>query len=145
MNDLPGALIQLRRALRPDGLFLASFPALGTLAELRTALTSAEADVLGGASPRVSPFPALGDLAGLLGRAGFALPVADVEELTLSYADPLALLRELRWAGEANAVAQRSRAVPPADLFARAAALLLGPDGRSRVTLRLATVTGWAG
>ncbi len=144
VNDLPGALIQLRRALRPDGLFLASFPALGTLAELRTALTAAEAELQGGASPRVSPFPALGDLAGLMGRAGFALPVADVEVITLSYPDPLALMRELRWAGEANAVAQRSRAWPRPALFARAAAALAGPDGRCTVALRLATVTGWA-
>jgi SAM-dependent methyltransferase len=144
VNDLPGALIQIRRTLRPDGLFLASMPALGTLGELRTALTAAEAELTGGASPRVSPFPELRDLAGLLGRAGFALPVADVEEIALSYADPLALLRDLRAAGETNAVAQRSRRWPGPALFARAALALLGADGRTRVTLRLATMTGWA-
>ena len=99
VNDLPGALIQIRRTLRPDGLFLASLPALGTLAGLRAALTSAEADLTGGASPRVSPFPEVRDLAGLLQRAGFALPVADVEEITLCYANPLALLQDLRAAG----------------------------------------------
>jgi SAM-dependent methyltransferase len=113
INDLPGALIQLRRALRPDGLLLASLPALGSLAELRRALTEAEAALTGGASPRVSPFPELRDCAGLLQRAGFALPVADLEELRLLYADPMALLAELRAAGEANAVRLRDKRVPP--------------------------------
>ncbi len=124
VNDLPGALIQLRRALRPDGLFLASVPALGTLAELRAALTEAEAALTGGAAPRVSPFPELRDCAALLQRAGFALPVADVEEMRLAYADPLALLRELRAAGEANALAQRDRRVPPRALFPTALAAM---------------------
>ena len=113
VNDLPGCLIQLRQALRPDGLLLASLPMLGTLTELRTALTEAESALLGGASPRVSPFPDLRDGAGLLQRAGFALPVADVEEISLLYADPLALLRDLRAAGETNAVAIRDRRIPP--------------------------------
>ena len=99
VNDLPGALIQLRLALRPGGLLLASLPALGTLAELRQALTEAEAALTGGAAPRVSPFVELRDCAALLQRAGFALPVADVEDLRLLYADPFALLRELRAAG----------------------------------------------
>jgi len=144
VNDLPGALIQIRRTLRSDGLFLASLPALGTLAELRTALAVAEDSLAGGASPRVSPFPALGDLAGLLQRAGFSLPVADVADIVLSYADPLTLLRDLRAAGETNAVAQRSRRWPGPALFARAAAALPGTAGRSRTTLRLATMTGWA-
>ena len=132
VNDLPGALIQLRQALRPDGLLLASLPALGTLAELRQALTQAEAALTGGASPRVSPFPDLRDCASLLQRAGFALPVADVEDLTLLYADPLALLRELRAAGEANAVWLRDRRVPPRGLFPAALALLPERDGRVR-------------
>jgi NADH dehydrogenase [ubiquinone] 1 alpha subcomplex assembly factor 5 len=144
VNDLPGALIQLRQALRPDGLLLASLPALGTLAELRQALTRAEAAVSGGASPRVSPFPDLRDCAALLQRAGFALPVADVEDLTLLYADPLALLRELRAAGEANAVWLRDRRVPPRGLFPAALALLPERDGRVVATLRLAMLTGWA-
>src|SRR6185437_11646612 len=86
-NDLPGALIQFRRALAPDGLFLASLPALGTAAELRTALAEAETALRGGASPRVSPFPDLRDCAALLQRAGFAFPVADGEEIRLHYAD----------------------------------------------------------
>jgi NADH dehydrogenase [ubiquinone] 1 alpha subcomplex assembly factor 5 len=144
VNDLPGALIQLRQALRPDGLLLASLPALGTLAELRQAMTRAEAALTGGASPRVSPFPDLRDCASLLQRAGFALPVADVEDLTLLYADPLALLRELRAAGEANAVWLRDRRMPPRGLFPAALALLPERDGRVPATLRLAMLTGWA-
>jgi NADH dehydrogenase [ubiquinone] 1 alpha subcomplex assembly factor 5 len=144
VNDLPGALIQLRMALRPDGLLLASLPALGTLAELRTALTKTEATLTGGAAPRVSPFPDLRDCAGLLQRAGFALPVADVEDIRLLYADPLALLRDLRAAGEANAVALRDRRVPPRALFPAALAALPRNEGRVPATLRLAILTGWA-
>lgn len=142
VDDLPGALIQLRMALRPGGLLLASFPALGTLAALRTALTEAEHALTGGASPRVSPFPDGSDLAGLMQRAGFALPVVDVETITLSYGDPLALLHELRAAGEANAVALRSRMVPKRALFA-AALGAMEQSGRTPATLRVATVTGW--
>ena len=145
VNDLPGALIQIRRALRPRGLLLASLPALGTLAELRTALTEAELALTGGASPRVSPFPDLRDLAALLQRAGFSVPVVDVEEIGLSYADPLGLLRDLRAAGETNAVALRSRTPPPALLFPAALELLPEAEGRKRATLRVATITGWAG
>jgi SAM-dependent methyltransferase len=137
IDDLPGALIQLRRCLRPDGLFLASIPVLGTLSELRGALTEAEAELTGGASPRVSPFPELRDCAGLLQRAGFALPVADLDELRLLYADPLALPRDLRAAGEANALRLRERATPPR-------ALLTRENGRFPATLRMAMLTGWA-
>jgi NADH dehydrogenase [ubiquinone] 1 alpha subcomplex assembly factor 5 len=144
VNDLPGALIQLRRVLRPDGLLLASVPALGTLAELRTALTEAEAELTGGASPRVSPFPELRDCAGLLQRAGFALPVADVDVISLRYTDPLALLRDLRAAGESNAVALRDRRTPPRSLFPAALAGLPAEGGRITATLRLAMLTGWA-
>ncbi len=144
VNDLPGALIQLRQALRPDGLLLASLPALGTLAELRTALTEAEVEMTGGVSPRVSPFPDLRDCASLLQRAGFALPVADVEDITLLYADPLALLRDLRAAGEGNAVALRDRRTPPAALFGSALGRIVPRDGRIPATLRLAMLTGWA-
>ncbi len=144
VNDLPGALIQIRRALRPDGLFLASLPVLGTLGELRAALTEAEAALSGGTAPRVSPFPELRDCAALLQRAGFALPVADVEDLRLLYADPLTLLRELRAAGEANALAQRDRRIPPRALFPAALAALPSEAGRVPATLRLAVMTGWA-
>jgi SAM-dependent methyltransferase len=116
VNDLPGALIQLRMALRPDGLLLASLPALGTLAELRAALTGTEA----------------------------ALTVADVEDIFINYADPFALLRDLRAAGEANAVALRDRRTPPRALFPAALAALPRSEGRVPATLRLAILTGWA-
>ncbi len=144
VNDLPGALIQLRLALRPGGLLLASLPALGTLAELRQALTEAEAELTGGAAPRVSPFVDLRDCAALLQRAGFALPVADVEEVRLLYADPFALLRDLRAAGEANALRERDRHAPTQELFPAALATLPSKDGRVGVTLRVACITGWA-
>jgi NADH dehydrogenase [ubiquinone] 1 alpha subcomplex assembly factor 5 len=144
VNDLPGALIQLRHALRPGGLLLASLPALGTLGELRHALTEAESALTGGAAPRVSPFADLRDCAALLQRAGFALPVADVEELRLLYADPFALLRDLRSAGETNSLRERDRRVPPRELFAAALAALPEAEGRVTATLRLAVMTGWA-
>jgi SAM-dependent methyltransferase len=144
VNDLPGALIQLRMALRPDGLLLASVPVLGTLDTLRSALTETEAALTGGAAPRISPFPDLRDCAALLQRAGFALPVADVEEITLAYADPLALLHDLRAAGETNAVVLRDKRVPPRALFPAALARLPVKNGRSEVRLRLAVMTGWA-
>ncbi len=144
VNDLPGCLIQLRQALRPDGLLLASLPALGTLGELRAALAEAESELAGGVSPRVSPFPDLRDCASLLQRAGFALPVADVEDITLLYAEPSHLLRDLRHAGEGNAVALRERRTPPASLFATALGRIPVRDGRIPATLRLAMLTGWA-
>ena len=144
VNDLPGALIQLRHALRPNGLLLASLPALGTLDELRRALTEAEAALTGGAAPRVSPFPDLRDCAGLLQRAGYALPVADAEVIRLRYADPLALLRDLRAAGETNAVRLRDRRIPRRELFAAALAMLPVEDGRVTATLRMVVMTGWA-
>ena len=144
VNDLPGALVQIHAALRPDGLLLASMPALGTLAELRTALTDAEASLTGGASPRVAPFAGLPDCAALLQRAEFQLPVVDGDRITLLYADPLGLLRELRAAGEANPVALRDRRTPPRALFPMALAGLPAQDGRVAATLRLAMMTGWA-
>lgn len=139
VNDLPGALIQLRRALAPDGLFLASLPGLGTLQGLREALGTAEAETRGGVSPRISPFPELRDLAGLLQRAGFALPVADQERLPLEYRTPLGLIADLRAAGETNAVRARDRRTPPRALFPQA---LGGLD--LRMELRLMVMTGWA-
>jgi NADH dehydrogenase [ubiquinone] 1 alpha subcomplex assembly factor 5 len=124
-------------------LFLASMPVLGTLGELRAALLEAEAALTGGVSPRVSPFPELRDCAGLLQRAGFSLPVADVEEIAFLYADPLALLHDLRAAGEGNAVAARSRNIPPRALFPMALSQLPQRDGRVVATLRMAIMTGW--
>ncbi len=144
LDDLPGALIQLRRALKLEGLLLASMPVLGTLANLRAAMLQAEAEISGGASPRVSPFPDLRDCAGLLQRAGFALPVADVEEIEFLYASPLALLHELRDAGETNAVAARSRRFAPRALFPAALGRLEMRDGRFPFMLRMAVLTGWA-
>jgi len=144
INDLPGALIQLRRALRPGGLFLASMPVLGTLQELRAALLDAELMLTGGVSPRVSPYPDLRDCAGLLQRAGFLLPVADVEEIALLYANPLGLLLELRAAGETNAVAARSRKIPSRELFPLALSNLPMRENRTVATLKLAIMTGWA-
>ena len=144
VNDLPGALIQLRRALTPDGLLLASVPALGTLSALRTALIVAEQEATGGASPRVSPFPELRDMAGLMQRAGFVLPVADADVTVLHYADPWALVRDLRDAGETNATTLRSRRPLPGTLLAQALAALPVADGRMSVSLHIATVTGWA-
>lgn len=144
-NDLPGALLQLRRALLPDGLFLANLPGLGTLAGLREALLAAELAASGGAAPRVSPFADLRDAAGLLLRAGFALPVADLDRLTLAYADPWRLLAELRAAGETNAVMARSRRfLRRGVLFEALAALPRGADGRVHMPLVLLSLSGWA-
>jgi SAM-dependent methyltransferase len=143
-NDLAGALIQLRQALKPDGLFLASLPILGTLDALRTALTETESVLTGGASPRISPFPDLRDCAALLQRAGFALPVADADEIELLYDDPLKLLDDLRAAGETNAVRLRNRRPPPRELFPATLAALPTQDGRTKIRLRVAHLTAWA-
>ncbi len=146
VNDLPGALLQLRRTLRPDGLFLASLPGLGTLHELRAALAETETQLRGGLAPRVSPFPELRDLAGLLQRAGFALPVADAEALPLRYRSALGLFRDLRAAGEQNAVLARDPRVPPRALLALAGARLEAAAGPAGIEpgLRVLTMTGWA-
>ena len=144
VNDLPGVLIQLRRALRPDGLFLASIPVLDTGGTLRRALLEAESALLGGASPRISPFPELKDCAGLLQRAAFALPVADIERLTLSYAEPFELIGDLRAAGETNAVRLRDRRTPPRSLLPLALASLERRSGRVPIELTMAVLTGWA-
>ena len=148
VGDLPGALLQIRQALKPDGLFLGVLCGLGTLAELRDCLLEAESEIHGGAGPRVSPFADLRDGAGLLLRAGFALPVADTEALTVTYPDALALMRELRGMGETNALKARPTQFPGRELFARAAALYAGrhrtPDGRIPARFQLIFLTGWA-
>lgn len=143
VNDLPGALVQIRRAMRPDGLFLASLPGLGTLQPLREALIEAEAATSGGASPRVAPFPELRDMAALLQRAGLALPVADLVELPLAWRSAMGLVRDLRAAGEQNAVLARDPRTPPRALFAGAFAIL-ERETPIDLPLPMLMLTGWA-
>ena len=148
VNDLPGALIQIRRALRPDGLFMAALWGGETLGELRQALLSAESEIEGGASPRVSPFVDVAQAGALLQRAGFALPVADLDSLTVTYPDALALMRELRGMGEANAVGARRKSFSRRNTLARAAAIYgerFGTaDGRGPATFQVIYLTAWA-
>jgi NADH dehydrogenase [ubiquinone] 1 alpha subcomplex assembly factor 5 len=148
VNDLPGALLQIRQALKPDGLFLAVLFGLGTLNELRDCLIEAEVEGKGGASPRVSPFADGRDGAGLLQRAGFALPVADMETVTVTYPDALALMRDLGGMGESNAARARSDRFAGRALFGRTAALYAQrhgeAGGRIPARFRLLFLTGWA-
>jgi SAM-dependent methyltransferase len=148
VNDLPGALIQIRRALKPDGLFVGCLLGGATLSELRQAFTEAEAEKEGGVSPRVAPFADVRDLGGLLQRAGFALPVTDIEPLTVRYPDPFALFRDLRAMGLTNALAARRRTPLRRATLMRAAELyaqrFADPDGRLRATFELAWLSGWA-
>ncbi len=147
-NDIPGVLIQIRRALKPDGLFLAAFPGAGTLAELRESLLAAETELLGGASPRVLPFTDVRDAGGLLHRAGFALPVADIETVTVRYDTMFALMRDLRAMGATNALVARSRRPATRSLFMRAAEIYAerfsDGDGRVRATFSIVWLSGWA-
>ncbi|HLY45274.1 MAG TPA: methyltransferase domain-containing protein [Stellaceae bacterium] len=147
-SDLPGALAQLRRALKPDGLLLAALLGGATLIELRTAFFEAELAEEGGVSPRVSPSVGLGDGAALLQRAGFALPVADSEAITVSYPDLLALLRDLRGMGETNALAARRRGGLRRATLARAAAIYRerfgDAQGRIPATFEIVFLCGWA-
>src|SRR5262249_2423674 len=110
VNDLPGTLIQIRRALKGDGLFLAALLGGDTLTELRQAFAVAEAEVEGGVSPRVAPFADVREMGALLQRAGFALPVTDTERLIVRYSSPFVLMRELRHMGATNALTERRRA-----------------------------------
>jgi SAM-dependent methyltransferase len=147
-NDVVGALIQIRQALKPDGLFLGAFLGGATLTELRQALTDAESEILGGAGSRVSPFADSRDAAGLLQRAGFALPVADVDRVKVSYEHPLKLLADLRQMGETNVLADRHPRGLTRALLARASEIYAerfsGPDGRVTATFEIVTLTGWA-
>ena len=148
VGDLPGTLVQLRRVLRPDGLFLAAMLGGRTLVELRTALFEAELAEEGGVSPRVSPAADLADIAGLLLRAGFAMPVADAETITVTYPDALALMRDIRGMGETNALVARRRTPLRRNTLARAAALYAErfglADGRIPATFEILFLTGWA-
>jgi NADH dehydrogenase [ubiquinone] 1 alpha subcomplex assembly factor 5 len=145
--DLPGALVQLRRALKPDGLLLAAMLGGQTLVELRTALFEAELAEEGGVSPRVSPAIELADAAALLQRAQYAMPVADSETITATYPDALALMRELRAMGETNALAARRRGVMRRATLARAAAIYAerfgDTDGRIPATFEILFLAGW--
>ena len=147
VNDLPGTLIQANRCLKPDGLFLAAMLGFGTLAELRDAWHAGELAQEGGVSPRVSPFAELQDAAGLLQRAGFALPVADIEPIAVTYADPLRLMAELRGMGEVNSVVERrKRFTRRGTLLAAAAAYrdrFAGTDGRVPATFQVLWLTAW--
>jgi NADH dehydrogenase [ubiquinone] 1 alpha subcomplex assembly factor 5 len=148
VNDLPGALVQARRALKPDGLLLAAMLGGGTLAELRTALLLAEEEVEGGASPRVAPFADVRDLGALLQRAQFALPVVDADTVAVTYAHPIALMRELRAMGAANALHARRRVSLRRATLMRALEVYVErfglPDGRVPATFEIMTLTGWA-
>ncbi|ADV10757.1 MULTISPECIES: methyltransferase domain-containing protein [Mesorhizobium] len=148
MNDIPGMLIQIRRALRPDGLFLGAFAGAGTLFELRESLLAAETELYGGASPRVAPFTDVRDAGALLQRAGLALPVADVETVTVRYASLFNLMADLRAMGETNALTDRSRRPGSRKLFARAAEIYAerfsDPDGRVRASFSIVWMSGWA-
>ncbi len=145
VNDLPGALIQIRRVLRPDGLFLAAFPGGGTLSELRAALAASEIAAAGGMSPRVVPFIDVRDAGQLLQRAGFTLPVADSQTITARYREPLDLLRDLRALGETNCLAERIRTLTPRATLAGALSRLpVADDGRVPATFQIVFLTGWA-
>ena len=148
VNDLPGTLIQVRRALKPDGLFLGAIFGGQTLTELRQCLIQAESDLTGGAGLRIAPFADAFDVAGLLQRAGFALPVADLDRVTVRYDHPLKLISDLRRMGETNALADGRGRPLSRPVLARAMALyqqrFSDPDGRVRATFDIMTMTGWA-
>ncbi|WP_420346473.1 methyltransferase domain-containing protein [Pelagibius sp.] len=147
VNDLPGALLQIGQALKPDGLFLAAMIGGNSLAALRSALMDAEMEIEGGASPRVSPFADLRDMGGLLQRAGFALPVTDVDSITVSYSSALALMQDLRGMGESNASKERRRTIMRRETLLRAAALyeerFADADGRIPAVFDIIYLTGW--
>lgn len=147
-NDLPGAFIQLRRALRPDGLMLASLLGGDTLTELRQSLLEAESEITGGAALRISPFADLQDIAGLLQRAGFALPAADRDVVTVRYGEPMRLLADLRAMGETAAFAERGGRGLSRRILARTFDIyrerFSDADGRVRATFEILTATGWA-
>lgn len=147
-NDTPGVLIQTRRALKPDGLLLAAIPGAGTLQELKDVLLATEVERMGGASPRVIPFPDVRDIGALLQRAGFALPVVDTETRMVRYSSMFALLQDLRAMGMTNPLLNRSRKPLDRAFFLRAAELYqeryADPDGKIRATFSFIFASGWA-
>jgi SAM-dependent methyltransferase len=148
VNDLPGTLTQIRRALKADGLFLAALIGGQSLGELRESFAEAEAEIEGGASPRVAPFVDVRELGALLQRAGFALPVTDIDRLTVRYASPLALMHDLRRMGATNVLAERRR-LPLRRATLRRMMEIYGErfadaDGRVRATFEIVWLSGWA-
>ena len=147
VNDLPGALIQIQRALKEDGLFLAVLPGPQTLRELRSCLEAAMLEVEGGIYPIISPFVEVRDAGNLLQRAGFALPVADSESIAITYDNPFKLMKELRLMGEGNALLSRKKYFTRREIFVRAAEIYhknhLDKDGRIIVTVELVFLLGW--
>jgi SAM-dependent methyltransferase len=148
VNDLPGTLVQIRRALRPDGLFVAALVGGETLPELRQAMSDAEIECEGGVSPRVAPFADLRDLGALLQRAGFALPVTDIDRVTVRYESVFALMHDLRRMGATNALVERRRTPLRRATLARVSEIyaqrFADPDGRLRATFEVAWLSGWA-
>lgn len=148
VDDLPGVLTQIRRSLKPDGLFLAAIPGAGTLAELRDVLLATEVEISGGASPRIIPFADIRDIGGLMQRAGFALPVIDSQQYTVRYDSLFPLMRDLRAMGMGNPLRARSRRPLTRAFFLRAAEIYAeryaDPDGRVRATFSFIYVSGWA-
>lgn len=148
VNDLPGALAQIRRALKPDGLFLAVLLGGDSLTELRASLAAAEVEERSGASPRVAPFGGVRELGALLQRGQFGLPVADADRVVVRYSDALGLMRDLRAMGATNVLVERDRRPLTRTIIARAAAIyaerFADPDGRIRATFDLVSLSGWA-
>jgi SAM-dependent methyltransferase len=148
VNDLPGVLAQIRRALRPDGLLLAAMLGGDTLTELRQCFAAAEADLEGGVSPRVAPFADLRDIGALLQRAGLALPVTDVDRVVVRYDSPIALMADLRRMGATNILIERRRTPTRRATMLRMAQIygerFADPDGRIRATFDVIWLSGWA-
>jgi len=147
VNDLPGTLIQIRRALKPDGLLLAALVGGDTLIELREAFAVAEVEIEDGVSPRVAPFADVRDMGALLQRAGFALPVADVDRMTARYSSPFELMHDLRRMGATNPLVERSRRPLKRATLRRMAEIYAerfsDPDGRIRATFEVVWLSGW--
>lgn len=148
VNDLPGVLAQVRRALKPDGLFLAALIGGETLTELRQSFAAAESEVEGGVSPRVAPFADLRDLGALLQRAGFALPVTDVDRIVVRYDNAFALMQDLRRMGATNVLNERRRTPSRRATFLKMAQIYAerfsDSDGRIRATFDIVWLSGWA-
>jgi SAM-dependent methyltransferase len=148
VNDLPGVLAQIRRALKPDGLLLAAMIGGDTLTELRQSFAAAEAECEGGVSPRVAPFADLRDVGGLLQRAGLALPVTDVDRITVRYANAFALMADLRRMGATNILMERRRTPTRRATLLRMTELyaerFADSDGRIRATFDIIWLSAWA-